>query len=85
MKEITPEIVLKIVKFQGSTSSRHISEFKTYISNCDVETLKGFIKFSTGSSSISHDTDNSNNVITVTFENAGENPKKLPISHTCWK
>jgi hypothetical protein len=23
--------------------------------------------------------------VTVTFENAGENPKKLPISHTCWK
>jgi hypothetical protein len=23
--------------------------------------------------------------VTVTFENAGDNPKKLPISHTCWK
>jgi hypothetical protein len=44
--------------------------------------LTGFLKFSSGSSSIDF---NLVSKITVNFENAGENPKKLPISHTCWK
>jgi hypothetical protein len=42
----------------------------------------GFLKFSSGSSSIDFSL---NSKITVTFENSGDNPKKLPISHTCWK
>ena len=75
-------MVLNYVSFSGSGDQSIISWFRRYINESTREVLEGFLKFASGSSSIDFD---QTSKIMVTFENAGENTKKLPISHTCWK
>jgi len=58
------------------------SWFRRYINEATPDVLEGFLKFTSGSSSIDFD---QTSKLTVTFENTGVNTKKLPISHTCWK
>lgn len=81
VKEITAEIVLNYVVIRGGKETHH-AWFRTYITEASQEILEGFLKFSSGSSSIDF---YQTSKITVQFEIQGENPKKLPISHTCWK
>jgi hypothetical protein len=81
-KEITAELVLNYIVYQGSSIDNISGWFRRFISEANHEVLIGFLKFSSGSSSIDFTLSSK---VTVTFENAGENPKKLPISHTCWK
>lgn len=81
-KEITAELVLKYITFSGNNIESISGWFRRYINEASREILVNFLKFSSGSSSIDFSL---NSKVTVTFESAGENPKKLPISHTCWK
>ncbi|CAM6000523.1 unnamed protein product [Sphagnum balticum] len=55
--------------------------FKRYIRECKPIMLSSFLKFITGASTIPFDT--SSYKIEIVF--VSTNPKKLPISHTCWK
>ena len=68
--------------YQGHNIENYSGWFRRYISEASREELLGFLKFSSGSSSIDF---SMTSKVTVTFSNSGENPKKLPISHTCWK
>ena len=74
--------MLNYTTFSGHNIENISGWFRRYISEASVDILVGYLKFSSGSSSIDF---SMTSKITVTFENAGENPKKLPISHTCWK
>lgn len=75
-------MVLNYINFSGSHIENISGWFRRYINEANRDILLGFLKFTSGSSSIDF---NLTSKLTVTFENAGENPKKLPISHTCWK
>lgn len=55
--------------------------FKRYIRECSSAMLGNFLKFTTGASTVPFDT--SSYKIEIVFVNTS--PKKLPISHTCWK
>lgn len=76
-------MVLNYIVFQGNNIDNISGWFRRFINEATPEILIGFLKFSSGSSSIDFSLSSK---VTVTFENnSGENPKKLPISHTCWK
>ena len=81
VKNLTPEDVIDYVVFQGGMEKQN-GWFRRYILESNQEVLEGFLKFSSGSSSIDYD---KTSKVTVNFQKAGDNPKRLPISHTCWK
>lgn len=81
VKEITPEDVIEYINFTSSFQLQN-DWFRRYIQESNHEILAGFLKFSSGSSSIDFD---KTSKVCVRFQREGDNPKKLPIAHTCWK
>lgn len=80
IKELEPQNIIDLLIFDNSKPM--IEEwFKRYIRECKSPMLSSFLKFTTGASTVPFDT--SSYKIEVVFVNSS--PKKLPISHTCWK
>lgn len=67
-KELTPELILNYTTFHGNNIENISGWFRRYISEASKEILVGYLKFSSGSSSIDF---SMTSKVTVTFENAG--------------
>lgn len=63
-KEITSELVLNYVVFQGHNIENISGWFRRFLSEANLEILVGFLKFSSGSSSIDFSLTSK---VTVTF------------------
>jgi len=78
LENITAENVLKVIRFQNA-NNQDISLFKQFLFEADQDTIRKFIRFTTGSSALPVDPTE----ITIVVEFKKRDINQLPIAHTC--
>jgi len=78
VEEVTGEKVLRVITFQNA-SPIVVSYFKQFLLESDQETLRKFLRFATGASSLPVDPSD----ISIVVEFKKRDVDQLPVAHTC--